>query len=309
MTIASEDTAQEAAAAVVDQGSAAPDMWHITAFYRFVRQVDLEVRRERILTFGRTHGLVGTILLAPEGINATVAGTRDAVQALLAHLRDPQTYGADFADLTAKFADASQPPFVRFKVKLKSEIVTLRAPEADPNARVGTYVTPEDWNALIARPDVTLVDTRNRYEVALGTFRGALDPQTKSFTDFKRFVAERLDPMRDRSVAMFCTGGIRCEKATSYLLAQGFSDVFHLEGGILRYLEEVPAEDSRWEGSCFVFDERVGVGHGLIPTGHVICEPCGWPVPESAEPHARVCGCATPNVAIGQHEQPSGEPA
>ncbi|MGE0024338.1 MAG: rhodanese-related sulfurtransferase [Hyphomicrobium sp.] len=256
----------------------------VTAFYKFVAIADAGALRDRLLAVAATHAIKGTILIAPEGINATVAGPEDGIRALLAELRrDPR-----FADLVSKESSAAVMPFGRLKVRLKREIVTLRRPEADPARAVGTYVKPEDWNALIAEPDVLLIDTRNAYEVAIGTFEGAIDPATRAFTEFPEFVAAKLDPARDRRIAMFCTGGIRCEKASSYLLAQGFPEVYHLEGGILKYLETVPPEESRWRGECFVFDGRVALEHGLEPGTHVMCEACGAPMAADA-PQCPAC--------------------
>lgn len=248
----------------------------VSAFYKFARVEDCEALRADLAALGEREGLCGTILLAPEGINATIAGPDTGVRALLTHLRsDPR-----FAGLMSKKSVTETQPFQRWKVKVKPEILTFGAAEADPNVRAGTYVKPQDWNSLIAREDVLLVDTRNDYEVAIGTFRGAVDPKTRAFTGFKDFVAANLDPSTHRTVAMFCTGGIRCEKASAYLRAHGFEDVYHLEGGILKYLEEVPAEQSLWDGACFLFDERVAVGHGVQPSGHRLCR-CGWPVAPS----------------------------
>ncbi len=220
------------------------------------------------------HGIRGTLLLADEGINGTVAGERAGIDALLAWLRED----ARFPGLTHKESFAEAMPFKRAKVRLKREIVTMGVPGIDPRQSVGTYVDPQDWNALVDDPGVTLIDTRNGYEVALGTFRGAADPETDSFSAFPRFVDEHLDPEKHPKVAMFCTGGIRCEKATAYLKQRGFKDVFHLRGGILKYLEEVSPEQSRWDGECYVFDERVSVGHGLRPGGYGLCYGCGLPV-------------------------------
>lgn len=256
----------------------------VSAFYKFTRVEDCEALRARLVALGEREGLCGTILLAPEGINATIAGPDAGVWALLAHLRaDPR-----FAGLVSKESFADTQPFLRWKVKVKPEILTFGAPEADPNVRAGTYVKPRDWNALIARDDVLLIDTRNDYEVSIGTFRGAVDPQTQAFTDFKSYVARNLDPETHRSIAMFCTGGIRCEKASAYLRALGFPEVYHLEGGILKYLEEVPADQSLWDGACFVFDERVAVGHGVETSGHRRCR-CGWPLAPDAG-SCRSCG-------------------
>jgi UPF0176 protein len=245
----------------------------VSAFYKFVAIRDARALRAELHALGAREGLCGTILLAPEGINATVAGSAAGVGRLLAHLRADER----FADLVSKESVAAARPFRRWKVKCKREILTFGAPEADPTQRVGTYVRPTEWNALISREDVALVDTRNAYEVAIGTFRGAIDPGTRTFTEFKTFVRDRLDARRHAKVAMFCTGGIRCEKASAYLLAQGFAEVYHLEGGVLKYLETVPPEESLWQGACFVFDERVSVGHGLSPAGHRLCR-CGYPL-------------------------------
>lgn len=251
----------------------------VTAFYKFVAIGDPPALREELLAFARAHEIKGSILLAPEGINATVAGPKDGIRNLLAHLRsDPR-----FADLVSKESYADAPPFGRLKVRLKREIVTLRKPEADPTQRVGTYVPPDEWNALISDPDVVVIDTRNAYEVAIGTFRNAVDPETRVFSEFPEFVAANFDPGKHRRVAMFCTGGIRCEKASAYMLAQGFPEVYHLEGGILKYLETVTPEESLWQGECFVFDERVALEHGVKPGTHVMCRACGAPIPEGEE--------------------------
>lgn len=246
----------------------------VATFYKFLPLTDYRDLRQPLLEFCQQQQIKGTILLAAEGINATIAGSRSSIDALLAHLRsDPR-----FADLEAKESVADKPPFARLKVRLKQEIVTLGVPTVDPTDRVGTYVKPQDWNQLIADPDVLLVDTRNDYEVEIGTFRGAIDPQTHSFTEFPDYVQTHLDPQQHKKVALFCTGGIRCEKATSYLLSQGFEEVYHLQGGILKYLEEVPASESLWEGECFVFDDRVAVKHGLEPGSHQLCWGCGHPL-------------------------------
>lgn len=258
----------------------------VTAFYKFVAIEDPPALREELLAVAREQAIKGTILIAPEGINATIAGPDAGIRHTLAHLRaDPR-----FAALVSKESYADANPFGRLKVRLKREIVTLRRPEADPSRRVGTYVKPEDWNALIADPDVLVVDTRNAYEVGIGTFKGALDPATRAFCEFPEFVAAHLDPARHKRVAMFCTGGIRCEKASSFLLSQGFPEVYHLEGGILKYLETVPPEQSLWQGECFVFDERVALEHGVTPGSHVMCKHCGSPVAAGSEhEHALHC--------------------
>jgi UPF0176 protein len=205
----------------------------------------------------------GTILLAHEGINGTVAGTADAIEALVRELRDGPLFGGRLDNLELKFSQAAAMPFARLKVRLKKEIVTLGDPAVDPTRTVGTYVDPQDWNALIASADTLVIDTRNQFEVAMGTFDGAVDPQLASFGEFKDFVAERLDPEKHKKIAMFCTGGIRCEKASSYVLSRGFKEVYHLKGGILKYLEGIPESESRWQGECFVFDDRIALGHGL----------------------------------------------
>jgi UPF0176 protein len=250
----------------------------IAALYKFASLPDFEKLRPEVDAFCRRHQIRGTLLLAAEGINGTVAGTPEAIDALIKWLEDGNIFGGRLRNAEIKYAGADKMPFYRMKVRLKSEIVTLRAPEADPSKQVGTYVDPENWNDLIAREDVILVDTRNDYEVGIGTFEGAIDPATKTFTEFKDYVAANLDPARDKKVAMFCTGGIRCEKASSYLLAQGFEEVFHLKGGILNYLETVPEENSTWRGECFVFDERVAVKHGLEQGEAELCRACRQPL-------------------------------
>lgn len=227
----------------------------VSAFYKFVRIDDPPALRATLREVMTARAMRGTILVAPEGINGTISASSAGMESFLSELRaDPR-----FADLVVKQARTDRHPFQRLKVKLKREIVTLRAPEADPTKQVGTYVAPKDWNALISDPDVIVIDTRNAYEVADGTFRGAVDPGTRSFGQFPDYVAKNLDPARHKRVAMFCTGGIRCEKASAYMLAHGFPEVYHLQGGILRYLAEVPEAESLWQGKCFVFDERVGV--------------------------------------------------
>jgi UPF0176 protein len=203
------------------------------------------------------------VLLAHEGINGTLAGAADAIDALIVRLRDGELFGGRLDNLELKFSRASTMPFARLKIRLKREIVTLGDSKADPTKTVGVYVDAADWNELIAAPDTLLVDTRNAFEVAMGSFAGAVDPEIKSFAQFKDFVANTLDPRMHKKIAMFCTGGIRCEKASSYLKSRGFDEVYHLKGGILKYLEAVPESQSRWRGECFVFDERVALGHGL----------------------------------------------
>ncbi|GGA41665.1 oxygen-dependent tRNA uridine(34) hydroxylase TrhO [Pelagibacterium lentulum] len=250
----------------------------VVALYKFVDQPDFESLKEPIASFCCERGIRGTLLLAPEGINGTVAGTPEAIDQLIGWLEDGNLFGGRFRDGEVKYSSAPHMPFHRMKVRLKAEIVTLRAPEANPGKQVGAYVDPEDWNALIAQDDIVVIDTRNDYEVALGTFENAVDPKTQTFTEFKDYVAANLDPQKHKKVAMFCTGGIRCEKASSYMLSQGFEEVFHLKGGILNYLEKVPEEQSSWDGECFVFDERVAVGHGLRIGSATLCRACRQPL-------------------------------
>ena len=238
--------------------------YHVAALYQFVALPDCRALVEPIREFCTSLALRGTLLLAPEGINGTLAGTASAIDALVAELTQGALFGGRLDNLELKRSTAAAMPFKRLKVRLKREIVTLGDPTVDPTRRVGTYVEPADWNALLATPDLVLIDARNAFEVAMGSFEGALDPQTIRFSEFRDFVTRTLDPRRHKKVAMFCTGGIRCEKASSYMLAQGFESVYHLKGGILKYLEEIPEAASRWSGDCFVFDERVALGTGLI---------------------------------------------
>ncbi|KQT85726.1 rhodanese-related sulfurtransferase [Aurantimonas sp. Leaf443] len=248
--------------------------FQVAAFYRFVPLSGLPALKTRLETLCRAQAIRGTILIAQEGINGTVAGAPASVAALLDALDEE----AGIRRGEVKLSSADRAPFARLKVRIRPEIITMRAPEADPSRRVGTYVEPADWNALIAAPGTLLLDTRNRYETRVGTFEGAVDPQIDAFTAFKRYAQEHLDPARDETIAMFCTGGIRCEKASAYLLARGFRNVFHLKGGILAYLEQVPAEESRWQGDCYVFDGRVAVGHGVAPAQWGACHGCGAPL-------------------------------
>jgi len=277
--------------------SPTPLPYKVLAFYKFADLADCEALKPALAAFCCARKIRGTFILAPEGINGTVAGTPAAIDALLAYLYGGP-FGTRLRGAEAKISWAAEMPFLRMKVRLKPEIVTLRAPEANPALRVGTYVDPEDWNALVGAEDVTLIDTRNDYEAAIGTFEGAIDPGTKSFTEFKDYVAQHLDPRQNKRVAMFCTGGIRCEKASSYLLAQGFEEVFHLKGGILKYLEVVPEAESRFKGECFVFDERVAVGHGLKQGEAQLCRACRTPM----APHLLVDGICTDCRAAGHSE-------
>jgi len=251
------------------------------AFYKFVELPDFAELKAPLLACCEANDVKGTILLATEGINSTIAGPAAGVHAVLAYLRcDPR-----LADLQHKEAWSSRAPFYRTKVRLKREIVTLGVPGINPTRMAGVYVKPEDWNTLISDPDVVVIDTRNDYEVGIGTFAGALDPAIKSFAKLPEWIAQApaLHPATGKKpkVAMFCTGGIRCEKSTALLRAQGFDDVYHLEGGILKYLETVPEAQSLWQGQCFVFDERVSVGHGLIPGQHNLCRACRQPLADA----------------------------
>ncbi|MGD1948267.1 MAG: rhodanese-related sulfurtransferase [Leptolyngbyaceae cyanobacterium] len=248
--------------------------WTVITFYKFVQLDDFVELQQSLKELCNDQGIKGTILLALEGINATVAGTDEALEKLLAHLKqDPR-----LSDLTHKTSWAEGQPFARMKVKLKKEIVTLGQPEVSPTKQVGTYIEPQEWNQVISDPDVVVVDTRNNYEVDIGTFKGATNPKTDSFREFPDFADQQLDATKHKKVAMFCTGGIRCEKASSYLLEHGFEEVYHLKGGILKYLEDVPAKESLWEGECFVFDERVTVQQGLEPGSYAMCHGCGHPI-------------------------------
>jgi UPF0176 protein len=249
----------------------------VATFYKFTPFPDRATKQQEYQTLCEASDIRGTILLAEEGINATIAGTSEVIDHVIAVLKQDDR----LRDLDVKFSQAETQPFGRLKVKLKAEIVTFGQPDANPTAIVGQYVKPEDWNALISQPDVVTIDTRNDFEVAIGSFQGAANPHTASFRDLPQFVQQNLDPNQHKRVAMFCTGGIRCEKATSYLKQQGFEDVYHLQGGILKYLEEVPAEDSLWEGDCFVFDERVSVKQGLELGDYALCQACGAPMSEA----------------------------
>ena len=249
-------------------------MYTIAALYHFTRFPDPAAIKPALLELCLARNVTGSLLLAGEGINGTIAGPRAGIDAVLAHICSlPGCEGLEWKEATA-----DHPPFGRMKVRLKKEIVTMGQPDVDPKARVGNYVEPEDWNDLIRSDDVVVIDTRNDYEVAIGTFEGAIDPETASFRDFPAWWEENKDRFHNKRVAMFCTGGIRCEKSTNYLLGQGIDDVYHLKGGILRYLEEVPVEDSSWEGECFVFDNRVSVGHGLTEGPHLLCHGCRRPL-------------------------------
>lgn len=272
--------------------SASTAAYLTAAFYKFVELADFAALKLPLFERCQKAQIKGTILLAEEGINGTIAGEPDRVRALLAWLRSD----ARLADLVHKEAYADKPPFYRMKVRLKREIVTLGVPGVNPALMVGTYVKPADWDHLLEDPDLVVIDVRNDYEVTIGSFTGALDPKTRSFSEFPHWVQNEPRLQGKPKVAMFCTGGIRCEKSTSYLRDQGFPEVYHLEGGILKYLETVPAQDSRWTGECFVFDERVAVGHGLVPGHHEFCRACRHPVSPSDKSSAYYqAGVSCPN--------------
>jgi UPF0176 protein len=241
--------------------------YKIAAFYQFAALPDFRDLREPLRVVCAGLKLKGSVLLAREGINGTLAGDAGAIGEFVKTLRDGSLFGGRLDHLELKFSSAETVPFGRLKIRLKKEIVTLGDAQTDPTRQVGIYVDPADWNDLIAAPDTLLIDTRNAFEVAMGSFEGAVDPAIKSFGQFKDFAARHLDPAKHRKIAMFCTGGIRCEKASSYLLSRGFAEVYHLKGGILKYLEGVPEAQSRWRGECFVFDGRIALGHGLRERG------------------------------------------
>jgi UPF0176 protein len=246
----------------------------VAAFYRFHRLVETAEIRAKLLTTLKSLGAKGSVLLAPEGVNGTLAAPSENIDAALEAI---VTY-CELPELERKYSHASAPPFLRLKVRLKKEIVTIGNVKADPNEIVGQYVEAKDWNALISDPDVIVVDTRNDYEFRVGTFQNAIDPGTESFSQFPNWVKSNLHNMKGKKIATFCTGGIRCEKATSFMRQEGFEQVYHLKGGILKYLEEVPAEESLWQGACYVFDARVAVGQGLAIADFSTCHGCLEPV-------------------------------
>lgn len=249
----------------------------VAALYHFARFPDFEEFQKPLLDKCVKHEIKGTLLLAREGINGTIAGKRENIDAVLDFLRQNEI----FVNLEHKESFTDEMPFYRMKVRLKKEIVTMGVEDIDPNKIVGTYVAPEDWNELISDPDTIVIDTRNDYEVAIGTFEGAVDPKTKTFREFPDWVRKQKDLNKNTKIAMFCTGGIRCEKSTAFMKEEGFEEVFHLKGGILKYLEEVPAQESKWNGDCFVFDERVSVGHGLVQGDYDQCHACRMPLSDA----------------------------
>ncbi len=248
----------------------------VAALYKFAPLDDLEAMKADLLHACAQNNICVTLLLAKEGLNGTVAGSRAGIDALLRHIR----HYKGLETLEHKESHAEQQPFYRMKVRLKKEIVTIGLPDVDPNEIVGTYLSPEEWNTVISDPDTILIDTRNDYEVDIGTFKGAIDPRTKTFREFPDYVKNHFDNQKHKKVAMFCTGGIRCEKASAYMKKLGFEEVYHLKGGILKYLEDMPPEKSLWQGECFVFDQRVSVKHGLELGSYILCPSCRHPVSE-----------------------------
>ncbi|YAI81637.1 MAG: rhodanese-related sulfurtransferase [cyanobacterium endosymbiont of Rhopalodia sterrenbergii] len=246
----------------------------IATFYKFVKMTDFETKQKPLLELCYQKAIKGTILLAQEGINGTIAGSRQGLDAVMAYLR----CDSRLIDLETKEAPIEYFPFKRMKVRLKKEIVTLGIPDINPLEKVGTYVDYNDWNYLISDPEILVVDTRNNYEVEMGSFKGAINPKTNSFREFPNYVYQNLYPFKHKKIAMFCTGGIRCEKATSLLVNKGFKEVYHLKGGILKYLEKVQYEQNLWNGECFVFDERVAVKHNLEQGSYEMCSSCGYPL-------------------------------
>ena len=246
----------------------------VSALYKFVELEDFQDIQKPLLDECQKNSILGTLLLAPEGINGTIAGPEEGMKNILAWLRkDPR-----LSDLIVKHSHASEKPFHRMKVRLKKEIITLGVEDANPSKKTGVMVPPDEWNELVEDPEVLVLDTRNTYETHIGTFENAVDPETECFTEIKDYIKDNLDDRKDRKIAMFCTGGIRCEKLSSHMLNNGYKNIYQLHGGILKYLEEIPEEESRWKGDCFVFDHRVSVGHGLKEGEHIRCHACGHPL-------------------------------
>ena len=254
------------------------DTYLTTAMYHFVSLPNFETLREPLLLFCVSRDIKGTFLLAHEGINGTVAGSEKSILELLNYLKTDPLFKGSFKNLSHKESWSDKRPFYRMKVKIKKEIVTLGIPGVSPTKMVGTYVKPKDWNSIISDPEVILIDTRNDYEYSIGSFKNAINPKTTTFREFPEYVKTHFDPKKHKKVAMFCTGGIRCEKASSYMMSQGFDEVYHLEGGILKYLEEVKPEESLWQGECFVFDQRVAITHGLEVGDYDQCYACRYPL-------------------------------
>ena len=271
----------------------------VAALYRFAKFPDFESFREPLQSLMLEQGIKGTLLLAAEGVNGTIAGSREGIDTVIAWLeKDPR-----FTGLEVKESYVTGNPFYRTKVKLKKEIVTMGVEGIDPNHIVGTYVDPRDWNDLISDPDVLLLDTRNDYEVEIGTFEHAVNPDTETFREFPDYVSKELDPKKQKKVAMFCTGGIRCEKSTAYLKQQGFEEVFHLKGGILNYLEQIPEEESMWQGECFVFDNRVTVNHQLEQGQYDQCHACRLPITEDDKQHVNYQKGVSCHRCYGKHSE------
>ena len=263
----------------------------VAALYRFAPLKDLETLQQDLQALCRENGICGTLLIAHEGINGTVAGSRAGIDTLLHHLRRMP----GLQDLEHKESFAEEQPFYRMKVRIKKEIVTIGLPDVDPNETVGTYVEPEAWNEIISDPDTVVIDTRNDYEIKIGTFKNAINPHTDTFRAFPGYVQRNFDPKKHKKVAMFCTGGIRCEKASAYMKKLGFEEVYHLKGGILKYLERMPEDKSLWEGECFVFDQRVAVKHGLALGSYILCPSCRHPVsPDAQQSEKYIEGIACP---------------
>ena len=267
-------------------------MYRVAALYKFVQIDDCESLQSTLRSECERNGIIGTLLIAKEGINGTVAGSHDGIVALLDTLKSD----VRFSDIEVKLSGAQERPFYRLKVKVKSEIVTMGVDGVSPNSVVGEYVEPGDWNELISDPDVILIDTRNDYESIVGSFEGAVYPNTRNFREFPQWLSDQKEISKDKKIAMFCTGGIRCEKATSFMKDQGYEHVYHLKGGILRYLEEIPQDDSLWNGSCFVFDQRVGIEHELKESALSLCYACGFPVSEEEQQSEQYeAGVSCPN--------------
>lgn len=248
--------------------------WKIAALYKFMPLKDLSALRAEVKARCAAFNIQGILLIAPEGMNGTIAGSPEKLDQFIDFL--DQNFRIREGEV--KFSFAEKQPFLKMRVRLKKEIITMKQPEADPNKQVGTYVKAEDWNTLISDPEVIVLDTRNTYETKVGIFENAIDPKTESFTELADYIEKHLDPEKHKKVAMYCTGGIRCEKASSYMLSKGFENVYHLKGGILKYLEDIPKEHSKWKGECFVFDYRVSVGHGLEQGEHAVCFGCREPL-------------------------------
>jgi UPF0176 protein len=256
-------------------------MFTVCALYQFVRLDDFEAFRTPLRELMVELEVKGTILLALEGLNGTISGSKASIDGVIQFLQDD----GRFDNLEIKFSHSEATPFKRLKVKLKKEIVTLGVEHVNPLSSVGTYIAPQDWNALISDPDVVLIDTRNNYEYEIGSFKGAINPNTETFREFPTYTKDNLEQYRGKKVAMFCTGGIRCEKSTAYLKSQGFDTVYHLHGGILKYLEEVDEDQSLWEGECFVFDDRVAVKHNLEQGQYDQCHACRYPITDEDKQH------------------------